>query len=54
MLEAGDCSFVGFFGKMKLRTGCIGKNHRETRLGREEDEKGWNSFAVFLGLGVVI
>ena len=54
MLEARDFSFVRFSGKMKLHTGCTGKNHRETRLGREEEEKGWNNFAVFLGLGVVI
>ena len=39
MLEAGDRSFICFSGKMKLRTGRAGKNHREARLGRKEDEK---------------
>ena len=54
MSEAGDHSSVRFSDKIKLRTGRAGENHREARLGREEDEKGWNSFTVFLSLGVVI
>ena len=39
MPEARDRSFVRFSGKMKFRTGHAGDNHREARLGREEDEK---------------
>ena len=53
MSEARDHSFVHFSGKMKLRIGRAGENHKYA-IGCEEDLKGWNSFAIFLGLGVVI
>ena len=49
MPEARDSSFLRYSDKWKLRRGHAKEDHKEERIGCEEDEKGWKRFDVILG-----
>ena len=50
LTEFGYLSCVRYSGKWKLRKGRAWDDQRGGRLSHEEDERGWKSFVVILGM----